>query len=501
MVEGNALPVSDPSVVGPWRVESRIGAGGMGVVYRAVRGDRVAAVKVVRPGLLDDPATQARFTREVEVLSAIRDVHISEFLDADLTGEPAWLATAFVPGANLREAVATWGPLTESEWWQLARGLAQALAVLELHGITHRDIKPANVILAPHGPVLIDFGIALPADAASLTATGLVTGSASWLSPEQADLKPATAASDVFSLGALLTFAATGRPPFGQGAHVAVLAAIATKDPDLDGLTGMQANLVTSMLAKDPADRPTAREILAWVKRVQEATSHPLPAATPVIPAPEPLRAEPPHAEPLRAEPTPEAEPQPEPPTADQPRIAAVPPREASQPAQRSPLSVALWVALAVIVALVAFTGVRAALDGGADSSATGDTAVATAQPTPAASGGPSDAPTGSPSASTTAPPPAPAQDVLSAGDWDLTNYRITNDGGVLGVDGTVRNNGAAAASATLTVFVYVDGQFVGSASGQLDQVPAGGTAEVQFEGTDEWRPGEQTVLIEASAA
>lgn len=269
MVEDTPARPTDPSTVGPWRIHRRIGSGGMGVVYQASRGDQTAAVKVVHPGLLADPATHARFAREVAVLSGVRDVHISEFLDADLDADRPWLATAFVDGPNLRDAVATDGPLNNDDWWNLAQGLAQALAVLEVHGVTHRDVKPANVILTARGPVLIDFGIAMPSDATSLTATGLVAGSASWLSPEQADLKTVTGASDVFSLGSLLAFAATGRPPFGQGAHVAVLASIAAKEPDLDGLSDLQRGLVEAMLAKNPDLRPPPRTILATVKRIR----------------------------------------------------------------------------------------------------------------------------------------------------------------------------------------------------------------------------------------
>ncbi len=267
MAEPNANASGTPASLGPWTIQSQVGAGGMGVVYRATRDDRVAALKVIRPGLLDDQAVQARFAREVEVLRRVRDVHISEFLDADLTSEPAWLATAFIDGPNLRDFVGQRGPLPTSVWWDLARGLSQALAVLEVHGITHRDLKPANVILADHGPVLIDFGIAVPEDAASLTGTGLVTGSPSWLSPEQANLQPISTASDVFSLGSLLAFAGTGRPPFGQGAHVAVLLAIASRDPDIVGLDEAQQRLLRHMMAKNPAERPTARQVLAWTKR------------------------------------------------------------------------------------------------------------------------------------------------------------------------------------------------------------------------------------------
>ena len=260
---GSPLSMHDPRQVGPWTIHSRLGAGGMGVVfYASSPGYEGAALKVIRPGLLDAPATRDRFRREVAILRSVRDAHISEFLAADLESEPAWLAIEYVGGPTLRDEIAENGPLSEDEWWKLARGMAQALAVLDQHRITHRDLKPGNVILGEHGPELIDFGIAHPEDATSLTATGLVTGSPSWLSPEQATLEPTGPPSDIFALGSLLAYAATGRPPFGEGASVAVLMSIATREPDLVGIDPNRSALLQRMLAKDPTRRPTARQVL-----------------------------------------------------------------------------------------------------------------------------------------------------------------------------------------------------------------------------------------------
>lgn len=259
---GTPLSVHDPRRVGPWTIHSRLGAGGMGVVYHATRDDRHAALKVIRPGLLDAPATRDRFRREVAILRTVRDLHICQFLDADLESEPAWLALEYLSGPVLREEVAEHGPLALDEWWEVARGLAQALSVLEIHRITHRDLKPGNVILNERGPVLIDFGIAHPEDATQLTATGLVTGSPAWLAPEQANLDATGPATDVFTLGSLLAYAATGRPPFGEGASVAVLMSIIKKEPDLEGIDPERTALLRRMLSKDPSARPTAREIL-----------------------------------------------------------------------------------------------------------------------------------------------------------------------------------------------------------------------------------------------
>lgn len=276
---GLPLSMHDPVAVGPWTLTSRLGAGGMGVVYYGhAPGYGYAAVKVIRPGLLDAPATRDRFRREVAILRSVRDVHISQFLAADLESDPAWLAIEYVSGPVLRDEVLANGPLAEDQWWDLARGLAQALAVLEVHRITHRDLKPGNVILHELRPVVIDFGIAHPEDATALTGTGLVTGSPAWLSPEQANLEETGPPSDVFTLGSLLAFAATGRPPFGEGASVAVLVAITTKEPDLAGIDPVRTALLRRMLSKDPRVRPTARQVLDLTRAALSSTGEASPS-------------------------------------------------------------------------------------------------------------------------------------------------------------------------------------------------------------------------------
>ena len=300
---GSPLSMHDPPTVGPWTLESRLGAGGMGVVfYGRAPGQGAAAIKVIRPGLLDAPATRDRFRREVAILRSVRDVHISEFLSADLESEPAWLAIEYVSGPILRDEVLENGPLAEDDWWDLARGLAQALAVLDVHRITHRDLKPGNVILNERGPVLIDFGIAHPEDATALTATGLVTGSPAWLSPEQANLEPTGPASDIFTLGSLLAFAATGKPPFGEGASVAVLVAITTKEPDLAGVDPARTALLRRMLAKSPKSRPTARQILD-LTRASTTGSSPAGKRDPILTDPGTTLVKPPKRRPSDSDP------------------------------------------------------------------------------------------------------------------------------------------------------------------------------------------------------
>lgn len=491
MADTTGRPAAVPQQLGPWQILSRVGSGGMGVVYKCTRadlGDKIAALKVIRPGLLDDPAVQARFAREVEVLRRVRDVHISEFIDADLAGEPAWLATAFIEGPNLRDHVAAQGPLPEDRWWELARGLAQSLAVLEVHGITHRDMKPANVILSPHGPVLIDFGIAIPEDAASLTGTGLVTGSPAWLSPEQANLQHITPSSDIFSLGSLLAFAGTGRPPFGAGAHVAVLLAIATRDPDTIGLSDDQRRLLAAMMAKDPADRPTARQVLQWTKR-------PLPAAQPIAPresdatsvtqvlAPGNLETTNPEVSPLVAGPTvvvPAV-------TAPAPAPAPVPvPAAASAPVPAAPPQRKRHRSWLPIMALL-FVGAIAAgiwwFSSGSDEGGSGD-------PAPSAS------PSASPSVGPTPPPPA-ADQVAKSGSFVLSPWSIENgSNGEMTVTGNVKNTGTEAASGFATVYIYSDGVAIGSASGQLPEVAPGASVPVTLTGTDKWQPGQKSVSL-----
>jgi serine/threonine protein kinase len=454
------LTAVDPRKLGKWDVEARIGSGGMGVVYRAVCGEEIAAVKVVRPGLLDDPQVAARFEREAEVLRSVHDSHISQFLDADIAGTPAWLATEYIPGPNLRDAVAIWGPLSQQRWWDLARGLAQALAVLEIHGIAHRDIKPANVIISERGPVLIDFGIAHPEDATSLTATGIVTGSPAWLSPEQATLDSLTAASDVFSLGSLLAFAATGRPPFGQGATVAVLVNIQRNDPDLEGVDPTRAAMLQRMLAKDPRQRPTAREVLDMARSLSQTpdqTVHLQSGDTT-----QPIR--PTTATPAPARPAPAW-----------PAAKPWPPAERT----RRPWRAVLAVVVAGLLALLAGFALVRSLDSPAQS--------------------PGNSQQQQPPTDTAQAPQFPGSDQLRSGDWLLSQYSISQDNGKLQIDGTVVNSGSKAASTDLTVYYYIDGEAVAVATGSTGEVAPGASTSVTLTSEDDWQPGNPVLVVDVT--
>ena len=493
---GSPLSMHDPGTVGPWTIHSRLGAGGMGVVFYASSGGQHAAVKVIRPGLLDAPGTRERFRREVQVLRTVRDEHICQYLDAELDTEPAWLALEYLPGPVLRDEVARNGPLDEPRWWDLAVGMASALTVLADQRITHRDLKPGNVILSGRGPVLIDFGIANPEDATSLTATGLVTGSPAWLSPEQANLEPTGPKTDIFTLGSLLAFAATGRPPFGEGASVAVLMSIIKRDPDLAGIDDVRTQLLSSLLAKDPALRPTAREVLDMARagaggtltmpardpeatRVEPGSTTTPDLAPPALPGPQaaPSPAPGPSTPPTRTFAAPVGAvnpPAPPPPRTAAPR--AVGPRTAAAQRRRAVRRRRALIVIALLVTvLLGWLLVRGSGGTGSDGSGTG---------------------TGGTSASA---PPAPAGDQLRSGDWLLETYRLDNTDGGLVVSGTVRNRGNEAASADLTVWVYLGSESLGSVSGTVADVPAGGAVPVALSGDAVWRPGEKTLLLDAS--
>jgi serine/threonine protein kinase/outer membrane protein assembly factor BamB len=259
------LEADDPRVIGGFRLQSRLGAGGMGRVYLGFSpAGRAVAIKVIHPHLARDPAFAARFRREVAAAQAVNAVYAAPVVAAGPDDIPPWLATAFVPAPCLQDVVATAGPLPEEAVWKLAAGLAEGLRAVHASGLVHRDLKPANVLLAADGPRLIDFGIAQVADGTRLTTTGGVLGTPSYMSPEQAKGESIEPASDIFSLGGVVHFAATGQPPFGGssgGNPAALLYKIVFGEPDLGGLSPQLRSLVAACLAKDPAARPTPAQL------------------------------------------------------------------------------------------------------------------------------------------------------------------------------------------------------------------------------------------------
>ncbi|MET9011231.1 serine/threonine-protein kinase [Streptomyces olivaceoviridis] len=262
------LQADDPPVVAGYRLAARLGAGGMGRVYLShTQGGRPVALKVVRPELADDPDFRRRFGREIKAARRVKGAYTAELIDADADGVPPWLATVYVPGPSLTEAVVRRGPLPVAAVLWLMAGVAEALEAVHAEGIVHRDLKPSNVLLAADGPRVIDFGIALAADGTAYTATGGTIGTPSFMAPEQASGGEVTAATDVFALGQTAAFAALGRPLYGDGPAVNVLYRIVHEEPDLDLLPEPLRPLFARCLAADPAERATLAEVVEWCRR------------------------------------------------------------------------------------------------------------------------------------------------------------------------------------------------------------------------------------------
>ena len=258
------LAPGDPETIGPYRLRGRLGAGGMGRVYLGLSpGGRSVAVKVIRADLAQDAEFRARFRREVTVARTVSGLFTAPVIDADVDGPVPWLATAYVPGPSLADAVSQHGPLPAASVLALARGLAEGLSAIHAAGVVHRDLKPANVLLAEDGPRVIDFGISRAVEASAFTHTGLVVGSPGFMSPEQAEGREVGPPSDIFSLGAVLAFAATGQGPFGSGSTPALVYRVVHSGPQLDLMPAEVRSLAERCLAKDPALRPTAGDLLA----------------------------------------------------------------------------------------------------------------------------------------------------------------------------------------------------------------------------------------------
>ncbi|MFF3227397.1 protein kinase [Nocardia suismassiliense] len=258
------LGADDPTRIGDYRLLGVLGAGGMGRVYLGRNaGGRTVAVKVIRPDLVGDNEFRVRFRREVTAARRVGGRFTAQVLDADVDANPPWLATGYVAGFSLTEAVEEYGSFTESSVLVLAHGLAEALVAVHAAGLVHRDLKPSNVLLALDGPKVIDFGIARAIEDSQLTTTGKVIGSPGFMCPEQVTGSPVGPASDVFALGGVLVFAATGHGPFGVGEMVQMLWRVVYEEPELDGVPDRLRPLIRACLTKDPAARPTPERIIA----------------------------------------------------------------------------------------------------------------------------------------------------------------------------------------------------------------------------------------------
>ncbi|MEU5887202.1 serine/threonine-protein kinase [Streptomyces sp. NPDC047461] len=262
------LQVDDPPVVAGYRLAARLGAGGMGRVYLShTAGGRPVAIKVVRPELADDPDFRRRFGREIKAARRVRGAYTAELIDADADARPPWLATLYVPGPSLAEAVHRRGPLPVPAVLWLMAGVAEALQAIHGEGIVHRDLKPSNVLLAADGPRVIDFGISLAADTTAYTATGAAVGTPQFMAPEQAVAGDITPATDVFALGQTAAFAALGEALYGDGPSATILYRIVHSEPDLSRLPEPLRPMLARCLAKDPQERATLAEVVEWCRQ------------------------------------------------------------------------------------------------------------------------------------------------------------------------------------------------------------------------------------------
>jgi serine/threonine protein kinase len=272
----------DPERIGPFTVLGRLGAGAMGQVYlgRSTAG-RLVAVKTIKIEFAEEAGFRTRFAHEVAAARRVSGVFTAAVVAADPDADVPWLATAYVPAPSLQQLVRATGPLPVPAVRWLAAGCAEALESIHNAGLVHRDLKPSNVLVAPDGPRVIDFGVARAAERIQLTVTRGAVGTPAYMAPEQArDTRQASVASDMFSLGATLLFAATGHPPYQGDTVMDVLVRLATEAPDIGGLPAELTGLVTACLDRAPRHRPTSAALLAtlapFVQTATEAESgHP----------------------------------------------------------------------------------------------------------------------------------------------------------------------------------------------------------------------------------
>jgi serine/threonine protein kinase len=263
----------DPDRIGPYVILGRLGAGAMGQVYlgRSAAG-RLVAVKTIKVGLAEEAGFRTRFAQEVAAARRVSGAFTAAVVEADPEADVPWLATAYVPAPSLSQLVQACGPLPVRTVRWLAAGCAEALESIHGAGLVHRDLKPSNVLVAPDGPRVIDFGVARAAERIELTTSRGAVGTPAYMAPEQArDTHQASVASDVYSLGATLLFAATGHPPYRGDTAMDVLARLATEEPDLSGLPDELTGLIGACLQRMPRMRPTSSAMLAQLGQFTEA--------------------------------------------------------------------------------------------------------------------------------------------------------------------------------------------------------------------------------------
>ena len=278
----DALTAQDPARIGPFRLVARLGRGGMGRVYlgRDEGSGRHAAVKTIHGELAADPEFRTRFTQEVNAALRVRDEYIAEVVLADPAAAVPWLATAYVPGISVEDAVRKYGPMPADSVRMLGVCVSRAVAAIHAVGLVHRDLKPGNVLLTAQGPKVIDFGIARGVGEEGLTKTGMVAGSPPYMAPEQLITGEFGPASDVFSLASILHYAATATGPYGKGGaqelYARAIAVGPTISPELPDAIAVP---VSRALAKEPAARPSAAELVTLLER--EPGEKPVPGWLP----------------------------------------------------------------------------------------------------------------------------------------------------------------------------------------------------------------------------
>ncbi|MGW8793719.1 serine/threonine-protein kinase [Streptomyces althioticus] len=320
---GAGAEAERPGFAGHYRLERRLGSGGMGVVHlaRSTSGLKLA-VKVVHGEYANDPEFRGRFRQEVAAARRVSGAFTASVVDADPEAERPWMATLYIPGPTLAEEVKRNGPLDSPQLRRLMAGLAEALRDIHRVGVVHRDLKPSNVLLSENGPKVIDFGISRPKDSELRTETGKLIGTPPFMAPEQfRQPREVGPAADIFALGSVLVHAATGRGPFDSDSPYVVAYQVVHDEPDLTGVPDELSDLVRRCLAKEPEERPTPDELMAGLRSV--AASYDTRVFIPSQRTDEaPGRSRP--AEPLTAEPA-----------AQEPEAAKVTPAEKSRRGRR----------------------------------------------------------------------------------------------------------------------------------------------------------------------
>lgn len=406
------LEPSDPQELGGYELLGRIGAGGMGVVYLAeTRTGRKLALKAILKEYVQDPEFRTRFRAEVATAMKVRGRFLATVIDADPEGAQPWLAVEYVAGPSLTAVVRAQGPLPEPDVRRVVAGVAEALRSVHQAGIVHRDLKPSNILLGQEGPFVIDFGIAKALDTTSLTRTGLKVGTPSFMAPEQVRGSISTPAADVWALGAVALYAATGQRAFGEGDTTVVYYRVVHEEPDLSTCPAWLLPLVQACLAKDPEARPSLQEVLDFLDGAPDglraASIRVVPDIPSVVIDDDDVTALRDDETVLKAEPQAPATPEPEP---EAPRRGLL----------SRPLT---WIAAAAGVLIVG--GVATALlvgmpSGDADADA-GPTASASATPSASAS-------------------PAAVIDECLVGTWQLESWTSTQD--ISSLDETVKFTG-----------------------------------------------------------